>query len=132
MVDPVENSEATEVLDDGVEDFEDTLAIHDSEPRAQKYSLHILVNGKQVSKASILKDLMQHRSPRLSTDRTKRVAGIPAFANQLGSDRHRIAFDGPTGAPCPGIYKQSPNRNAWFDKNKDWMDSDVAGLTIKL
>ncbi|KAJ7462853.1 hypothetical protein FB451DRAFT_1043530, partial [Mycena latifolia] len=51
----------------------------------------------QVSKASILKDLMQNRSPRLSTDRTKRVAGVPAFANQ-SIDTH-IAFDNPTGAP---------------------------------
>ncbi|KAJ7834960.1 hypothetical protein B0H14DRAFT_2256911, partial [Mycena olivaceomarginata] len=76
-------------------DFEDTLAIHES-PTC-KHSPHVLVDGKQVSKASILKDLMQHRSPRLSTDRTKRVAGIPAFANEAVP--HHIAFDNPTGAP---------------------------------
>ncbi|KAJ7802330.1 hypothetical protein B0H14DRAFT_1664919 [Mycena olivaceomarginata] len=81
--------------DDNVEDFEDTLAIHES-PTC-KHSPHVLVDGKQVSKASILKDLMQHRSPRLSTDRTKRVAGIPAFANEAVP--HHIAFDNPTGAP---------------------------------
>jgi hypothetical protein len=40
---------------------------------------------------------MQNRSVRLSTDRTKRVAGIPAFANQSASSH--IAFDNPTGAP---------------------------------
>ncbi|KAJ7701879.1 hypothetical protein B0H17DRAFT_894919, partial [Mycena rosella] len=50
-----------------------------------------------ISKASILKDLMQNRSPRLSTDRTKRVAGIPAFANQSAASH--ITFDSPTGAP---------------------------------
>jgi hypothetical protein len=40
---------------------------------------------------------MQHRSPRLSTDRTKRVAGIPAFAKEAVP--HHISFDNPTGAP---------------------------------
>jgi hypothetical protein len=40
---------------------------------------------------------MQNRSVRLSIDRTKRVAGIPAFANQSASSH--IAFDNPTGAP---------------------------------
>ncbi|KAJ7704096.1 hypothetical protein B0H17DRAFT_1127109 [Mycena rosella] len=70
-------NEGTEALetpsDDAAEDFED------------------------VFKASILKDLMQKRSPRISTDRTKRVAEMPAFANQ-STDSH-IAFDNPTGAP---------------------------------
>ncbi|KAJ6471256.1 hypothetical protein C8R47DRAFT_1222233 [Mycena vitilis] len=40
---------------------------------------------------------MQYRAPRLSTDRTKRVAGIAAFSNQSLSSH--IAFDNPTGAP---------------------------------
>ncbi|KAJ7450568.1 hypothetical protein FB451DRAFT_1527212 [Mycena latifolia] len=82
--------------EDAEEDFEDVLAIHET-PQSQKHSPHVLIAGKQVSKASILKDLMQNRSPRLSTDRTKRVAGVPAFANQ-SIDTH-IAFDNPTGAP---------------------------------
>jgi hypothetical protein len=85
------------VADEIIEDFEDVLAIHDSQSQAEKHSPHVLVNGKKISKASILKDLMQNRSPRLSTDRTKRVAGIPAFANQSPSSH--IAFDNPTGAP---------------------------------
>ncbi|KAJ6577547.1 hypothetical protein B0H19DRAFT_932108, partial [Mycena capillaripes] len=51
----------------------------------------------QISKASILKDLMQNRSLRLSTDRTKCVAGIPAFPSQSPSSH--ITFDHPTGAP---------------------------------
>ncbi|KAJ7673376.1 hypothetical protein B0H17DRAFT_947261 [Mycena rosella] len=53
--------------------------------------------GKKVSKASILKDLMQSRSPRLSTDRTKRVAGLPAFANQSAASH--ITSESPMGAP---------------------------------
>ncbi|KAJ7796470.1 hypothetical protein B0H14DRAFT_3158054 [Mycena olivaceomarginata] len=92
-VGPAADPESMELpADDNVEDFEDTLAIHES-PTC-KHSPHVLVDGKQVSKASILKDLMQHRSPRLSTDRTKRVAGIPAFANEAVP--HHIAFDNPT------------------------------------
>ncbi|KAJ7930975.1 hypothetical protein B0H13DRAFT_1858209 [Mycena leptocephala] len=85
------------VADEIVENFEDVLAIHDSQSQGEKHSPHVLVNGKKISKASILKDLMQNRSLRLSTDRTKRVAGIPAFANQ--SPNSHIAFDNPTGAP---------------------------------
>ncbi|KAJ7716441.1 hypothetical protein B0H16DRAFT_1339048, partial [Mycena metata] len=80
-------------------DFEDVLAIH--EPQVQKHSPHVVVAGKQISKASILKDFMQHRSPRLSTDRTKRVAGVPAFASQSGNIH--ITFDNPTGAPSLSI-----------------------------
>ncbi|KAK7022473.1 hypothetical protein R3P38DRAFT_2533277, partial [Favolaschia claudopus] len=63
----------------------------------QKYNPHVDIDGKQISKASILKDLMQGRSPRLSTDRTRRVAGISAFSS--GSGPLHIGFDGPTGAP---------------------------------
>ncbi|KAF7328524.1 hypothetical protein MVEN_02539800 [Mycena venus] len=90
-------SETPAVAGEIVEDFEDVLAIHDLQSQGEKHSPHVLVNGKKISKASILKDLMQNRSPRLSTDRTKRVAGIPAFANQSPSSH--IAFDNPTGAP---------------------------------
>ncbi|KAJ7663276.1 hypothetical protein DFH06DRAFT_986756 [Mycena polygramma] len=57
--------------------------------------VHGNITYRTVSVAS--KDLMQNRAPRLSTDRTKRVAGLPAFANQ--SATRRIAFDNPTGAP---------------------------------
>ncbi|KAJ7635427.1 hypothetical protein B0H17DRAFT_1217291 [Mycena rosella] len=88
-------SEPIEPADDAPEDFEDLLAIHDTP--ATSHSPHVVVGGKKISKASILKDLMQNRSPRLSTDRTKRVAGIPAFANQSAASH--ITFDSPTGAP---------------------------------
>ncbi|KAF8181257.1 hypothetical protein K438DRAFT_1602018 [Mycena galopus ATCC 62051] len=94
---PSESVEIPGLEDDIVEDFEDVLAIHEHPAQTRKYSPHILVEGKLVSKASILKDLMQNRAPRLSTDRTKRVAGILAFANQ--SPSHHISFDNPTGAP---------------------------------
>ncbi|KAK6988817.1 hypothetical protein R3P38DRAFT_3442955 [Favolaschia claudopus] len=80
-----------DILDDGIEDFDDVLAIHDAENT--KHSPHIVVDVKQMSKASILKDLMQHRSPRLSTDRTKRVAGIAAFSNSSKPHHDQIAFD---------------------------------------
>jgi hypothetical protein len=65
--------------------------------KKKSHSPHVIVMGKTVSKASILKDLMQNRSPRLSTDRTKRVAGLPAFAKQ--SVASHINSDSPTGAP---------------------------------
>ncbi|KAJ7355473.1 hypothetical protein DFH08DRAFT_954947 [Mycena albidolilacea] len=95
-VGPATDPESMELpTDDNVEDFEDTLAIHES-PTC-KHSPHVLIDGKQVSKASVLKDFMQHHSPRLSTDRAKCVAGIPAFANEAVP--HHIAFDNPTGAP---------------------------------
>jgi hypothetical protein len=90
-----QQSDSTDVPDDTAEDFEDVLAIH--EPQAHKHSPHVLVDGKQVSKASIPKDLMQNHTVRLSTDRTKRVAGIPAFSNQSATPH--ITFDNPTGAP---------------------------------
>ncbi|KAK7024706.1 hypothetical protein R3P38DRAFT_3532308, partial [Favolaschia claudopus] len=88
--------QAGEVLNDDIEDFEDVLAIHDAEN--PKHSPHVLVDGKQISKASLLKDLMQNRSPRLSTDRTKRVAGIAAFSNNSGL-HNQITFANATGAP---------------------------------
>ncbi|KAF8172521.1 hypothetical protein K438DRAFT_1772565 [Mycena galopus ATCC 62051] len=62
-------SESVEIDDDIIEDFEDVLAIHELSAQARKHSPHVLVNGKKVSKASILKDLMRNRTPRLSTDR---------------------------------------------------------------
>ncbi|KAJ7455119.1 hypothetical protein FB451DRAFT_1049058, partial [Mycena latifolia] len=96
LASPLSNEEVQEPeplaspSDDAPEDFEDVLAIHDTGPK--KYSPHVDVAGKKVSKASILKDLMQNRAPRLSTDRTKRVA------NQ--STGSHITFDNPTGAPA--------------------------------
>ncbi|KAJ7083913.1 hypothetical protein C8R43DRAFT_1082866 [Mycena crocata] len=64
-------------------DIEDAIAIH--KPRNEKHSPHVLVDGKKVSKASILSQLMQGRSVRISTDRTRRVAGIPAFKSSSTS-----------------------------------------------
>ncbi|KAK6980552.1 hypothetical protein R3P38DRAFT_3466276 [Favolaschia claudopus] len=90
-------SHSAEVLEDDVEDFEDVLSMHDTENA--KHSPHVCVDGKQISKASILKDLMQNRSHRLSTDRTKRVAGIAAFSNNSGPLHDQITFDNTSGAP---------------------------------
>ncbi|KAJ7464012.1 hypothetical protein FB451DRAFT_1492107 [Mycena latifolia] len=77
-------------------DIDDMLAIDDS-TRNKKHSPHLFIDGKKVSKATILSNLMQGRSARLSTDRTRRVAGITAFNHASTNDL--ITFDGPLGAP---------------------------------
>ncbi|KAJ7485960.1 hypothetical protein FB451DRAFT_1433109 [Mycena latifolia] len=64
-------------------DIEDAIAIE--KPRNKNHSPHVTVDGKKVSKASILSRLMQGRSVRLSTDRTRRVAGVPAFKSPSNS-----------------------------------------------
>ncbi|KAJ7501337.1 hypothetical protein B0H11DRAFT_1713639 [Mycena galericulata] len=69
------------------------IAIDDS----KKHSPHVIVDGKKVSKATILSNFMQGRSARLSTDRTRRVAGITAFNNSSPTDL--ITFGSPLGTP---------------------------------
>ncbi|KAJ7604917.1 hypothetical protein FB45DRAFT_1149799, partial [Roridomyces roridus] len=59
-------------------DFEDEIAIEI--PR--KKSPHITFEGKMYSKATILSQMMQGRSPRMSTDRLRRVAGMTAFKSE--------------------------------------------------
>ncbi|KAJ7716434.1 hypothetical protein B0H16DRAFT_1898367 [Mycena metata] len=71
------NDPAPESFYDPDGDIEDAIAIE--KPLNPKHSPHVVVDGKKLSKASILSQLMQGRSVRLSTDRTRRVAGIPAF-----------------------------------------------------
>ncbi|KAJ7153390.1 hypothetical protein C8R46DRAFT_1197422 [Mycena filopes] len=79
-------------------DIDDMLAMDDStRDTTLKHSPHIIVDGKKVSKATILSNLMQGRSTRLSTDRTRRVAGVGAFNNSAAHGL--ITFDGPLGAP---------------------------------
>ncbi|KAJ7725135.1 hypothetical protein DFH07DRAFT_946256 [Mycena maculata] len=90
-----ENTAETEQLSNEP-DIEDIIAIADS-TRNKKHSPHIFVDGKKVSKATILSNLMQGRSSRLSTDRTRRVAGIGAFNNSSPTDM--ITFNGPLGTP---------------------------------
>lgn len=76
-------------------DIEDAIAI--AKPQNKKHSPHIILDGKKVSKASILSQLMQGRSVRLSTDRTRRVQGIPAFKSPLTDGL--IFSDSTAGAP---------------------------------
>ncbi|KAJ7174927.1 hypothetical protein C8R46DRAFT_891619, partial [Mycena filopes] len=71
------NAPTPESFYDAEGDIEDAIAIE--KPQNAKHSPHVLVDGKKLSKASILSQLMQGRSVRLSTDRNRRVAGIPAF-----------------------------------------------------
>ncbi|KAJ7277767.1 hypothetical protein C8J57DRAFT_1222557 [Mycena rebaudengoi] len=58
-------------------DIEDAMAIEN--PRNKNHSPHIIVDGKKLSKASILSQLMQGRSVCLSRDRIRRIVGIPAL-----------------------------------------------------
>ncbi|KAJ7512180.1 hypothetical protein B0H11DRAFT_1843949 [Mycena galericulata] len=78
-------------------DIDDMIAIDESTRNNNKFSPHIISEGKKVSKATILSNLMQGRSARLSTDRTRRVAGITAFSNSSPSDL--ITLNGPLGTP---------------------------------
>ncbi|KAJ7497849.1 hypothetical protein B0H11DRAFT_2384649 [Mycena galericulata] len=57
-------------------DVEDALAI--AEPQG-KFSPHVEINGKLISKARALSGMMRYRGSRASTDRLKRVAGLPSF-----------------------------------------------------
>jgi hypothetical protein len=76
-------------------DIEDAIAI--AKPQNTKHSPHVILDGKKVSKASILSQLMQGRSVRLSTDRTRRVQGIPAF--KFPTTNGLIFSDSTAGAP---------------------------------
>ncbi|KAJ6523229.1 hypothetical protein DFH09DRAFT_937986, partial [Mycena vulgaris] len=58
-------------------DIEDALAI--AEPQG-KFSPHLEVEGKSVTKAKALSTMMRYRGNRSSTDRLKRVAGLPSFS----------------------------------------------------
>ncbi|KAJ7469170.1 hypothetical protein FB451DRAFT_1340217 [Mycena latifolia] len=58
-------------------DVEDALAI--AEPQG-KFSPHIEIEGKSVTKARALSTMMRYRGSRSSTDRLKRVAGLPSFS----------------------------------------------------
>ncbi|KAJ7700182.1 hypothetical protein B0H16DRAFT_1441414 [Mycena metata] len=77
-------------------DIDDMLAMDDS-TRVTKHSPHLIIAGKKVSKATVLSNFMQGRSARLSTDRTRRVAGIAAFNNSSADGL--FTFDGPLGTP---------------------------------
>ncbi|KAJ7498368.1 hypothetical protein B0H11DRAFT_1909401 [Mycena galericulata] len=57
-------------------DVEDALAI--AEPQG-KFSPEVEINGKLISKARALSGMMRYRGSRSSTDRLKRVAGLPSF-----------------------------------------------------
>ncbi|KAJ7698278.1 hypothetical protein B0H17DRAFT_1158366 [Mycena rosella] len=83
-----EESEVTNAVDS---DIDDLIALDES-TGDKKHSPHILVDGKKVSKATILSNLMQGCSARLSTDRTRRVAGITALNPSSANDL--IIFDG--------------------------------------
>ncbi|KAJ7246639.1 hypothetical protein C8J57DRAFT_1081377 [Mycena rebaudengoi] len=72
-----ENAPAPDSFYDPAGDLEDAIAI--AEPRTKNYSPHVLVDGKKVSKATILSQMTKGRSIRLSRDRTRRVARVSAF-----------------------------------------------------
>ncbi|KAJ7454366.1 hypothetical protein B0H11DRAFT_2200685 [Mycena galericulata] len=91
------NSAETEPTNSNDTDIDDKIAIDESTRNNNKFSPHIISEGKKVSKATILSNLMQGRSARLSTDRTRRVAGITAFSNSSPSDL--ITLNGPLGTP---------------------------------
>ncbi|KAJ7619699.1 hypothetical protein FB45DRAFT_1063039 [Roridomyces roridus] len=102
---PDPRTSAAHVDDDG-EDLDDLLGAEEDlyvaspgqlQPTRKKHASHVLVDGKLMSKARVLKQLLNHRSARTSSDRLKRVAGIPAFSHNTNSDY--INFSGPTGAP---------------------------------
>ncbi|KAJ7085187.1 hypothetical protein B0H15DRAFT_988746 [Mycena belliarum] len=63
-------------------DVEDALAI--AEPRG-KSSPHMMVGGKKITKARALSGMMRFRGIRSSTDRLKRVAGLPSFSPTMNS-----------------------------------------------
>ncbi|KAJ7078273.1 hypothetical protein B0H15DRAFT_804878 [Mycena belliarum] len=63
-------------------DVEDALAI--AEPRG-KSSPHMMVGGKKITKARALSGMMRFRGIRSSTDRLKRVAGLPIFSPTMNS-----------------------------------------------
>jgi hypothetical protein len=69
-------SEDSSYTPDG--NMEDALAI--AEPLG-KFSPHMTINGKLVSKAKALSGMMRYRGVRSSTDRLKRVAGMSSFNN---------------------------------------------------
>ncbi|KAJ7930728.1 hypothetical protein B0H13DRAFT_1858536 [Mycena leptocephala] len=57
-------------------DVEDVIAI--AEPEG-KFSPHVEINGKLIPKAKALSAMMRYRGARSSTDRLKRVVGLPSF-----------------------------------------------------
>ncbi|KAJ7104452.1 hypothetical protein B0H15DRAFT_795200 [Mycena belliarum] len=63
-------------------DIEDALAI--SEPQGT-FSPHMLIDGKKITKARALSGMMRYRGIRSSTDRLKRVAGLPSFSPAMHS-----------------------------------------------
>ncbi|KAK6984091.1 hypothetical protein R3P38DRAFT_2663109 [Favolaschia claudopus] len=75
-------------------DVEDALAI--AEPQG-KFSPLVEINGKMIPKARALSAMMRHRGERSSTDRLKRVAGLPSFNSMSHSSD--IIGDGALGAP---------------------------------
>ncbi|KAJ6456747.1 hypothetical protein C8R45DRAFT_844729, partial [Mycena sanguinolenta] len=74
-------------------DIEDALATTGPEG---KFSAHVEINGKLIPKARALSALMRYRGTRSSTDRLKRVAGLPSF--NLSMDGSGILSDGALGA----------------------------------
>ncbi|KAJ6616570.1 hypothetical protein B0H10DRAFT_2219397 [Mycena sp. CBHHK59/15] len=91
-------------------DVEDALAI--AEPEG-KFSVHVEIDGKLISKAKALSAMMRYRGVRSSTDRLRRVAGVLSFNPTMeGSGRvadvpsfnptmegSGILSDGALGAP---------------------------------
>ncbi|KAJ7782583.1 hypothetical protein DFH07DRAFT_764716 [Mycena maculata] len=75
-------------------DVEDALAI--AEPQG-RFSPHMEINGKFISKAKALSAMMRYKGIRSSTDRLKRVAGLPSLSPTM--EGAGIVSDSGLGAP---------------------------------
>ncbi|KAJ7737509.1 hypothetical protein B0H16DRAFT_1762357 [Mycena metata] len=75
-------------------DVEDALAI--AEPQG-KFSPYLEIEGKKVTKARALSMMMRFRGQRSSTDRLKRVAGLPSFSSPTMTSGGIIMSDNALG-----------------------------------
>ncbi|KAJ7200082.1 hypothetical protein B0H12DRAFT_1289370 [Mycena haematopus] len=75
-------------------DLEDALAT--MEPDGT-FSAHVEIDGKMIPKARALSAMMRYRGTRSSTDRLKRVAGLPSFSPSM--DGSGILADSALGVP---------------------------------
>jgi hypothetical protein len=76
-------------------DVENAIAI--AEPKG-KFSPHVEIDGKLIPKAKALSAMMRYRGARSSTDRLKRVAGLPSFNPTM--EGSGMVADGALGTPA--------------------------------